>query len=395
MMAMHKSEELREVVGTIFNQLQILGLDAPGSNLIIYNEDLAAEHWMTGFSDSTYPESYKIPYVDHPYFTDLLTAWQNGVPFQEFYFEGDLKIEYARWCLEHSDFKRLPPEFKKEMVNPDRMVISDAFNKYGMIEILGLEPLPEESVSVLKRISMVFEQTYTRFLDLQKAEALAREAQIEAALERVRSRSMGMHKSEELKEVVKVIFDQLAHLGINAEHAGIVVDYEPEKDWHFWIAETQDIPAKVTVPYLNLAWDRQFTEAKKEGRHFFTTQMDFEEKNSFYKELLPHIEGLTKRQRNFISVVRAWPHRPSFKRISVSILKISPEYLIQRRTMISLYVLLKFFSRPIPVSSICKEPKPRPGKPRSKRRLKGFDHVRWPCIKVTSSQMWPLSCINS
>ncbi len=669
MMAMHKSEELREVVATIFNQLQILGLNAPGSNIIIYNEDLAAEHWMTGFSDSTYPESYKIPYVDHPYFTDLLTAWQNGVPFQEFYFEGDLKLEYARWCLEHSDFKRMPLEFKKEMLNPDRMVISDAFNKHGMIEIIGSEPLPEKSITVLKRVSIVFEQTYTRFLDLQKAEAQAREAQIEGALERVRSRSMAMHRSEELadlslelvkqvqtlgvdtwfcafniydddqhgslewgsngqgtfpeyrtpregiflryyeagqggetllvneigenecpahyeylcslpdvgaqllkmkdsgipfptsqidhvayfkfgyilfitfepapqahdifkrfakvfeqtytrfldlqkaeaqareaeiqlamervrartlamhqsdefpeaannlflqvqalgipawsagyclwendktdytcimssegvlqkpmslpsigtgydfktpysegkkfhveelrgeevtahydfllslpdfrdnveqitqagfslptfqvfhcvyfshgfllfityepvpeqwdvfnrfgrvfqqtfnrfldlqkaeaqareaqieaaleriraktmamhqsdelKEVVKVIFDQLAHLGINAEHAGIVVDYEPEKDWHFWIAETRDIPAKVTVPYLDLVWDRQFMEAKKKGKHFFTTQLDFEEKNSFYKVLLPHIEGLTKKARDF------------------------------------------------------------------------------------------------
>ena len=110
---------------------------------------------------------------------------------------------------------------------------------------------------------------------------------------------MGMQNSEELKDVVKVIFDQLAHLSINAEHAGIVVDYEPKKDWHFWVAETQDIPAKITVPYLDLVWDRQFTEAKKEGRDFFTTQLDFDEKNSFYKELLPHIEGLTKKAQDF------------------------------------------------------------------------------------------------
>ena len=126
-----------------------------------------------------------------------------------------------------------------------------------------------------------------------------RELQIEAALERVRARAMGMQKSAELKEVVKVIFDQLSHLSINAEHTGIVVDYEPKKDWHFWIAETQDIPAKITVPYLDLVWDRQFTEAKKEGKHFFTTQLDFDEKNSFYKKLLPHIEELTNKARDF------------------------------------------------------------------------------------------------
>ena len=53
-----------------------------------------------------------------------------------------------------------------------------------------------------KRFANVFEQTYTRFLDLQKAEAQAREAQIELALERVRARTMAMQNSDELSETV-------------------------------------------------------------------------------------------------------------------------------------------------------------------------------------------------
>ena len=61
------------------------------------------------------------------------------------------------------------------------------------------DPVPEAH-DIFKRFGKVFEQTYTRFLDLQKAEAQAREAQIEAALERVRSRTMAMHKSEEVME---------------------------------------------------------------------------------------------------------------------------------------------------------------------------------------------------
>ena len=62
---------------------------------------------------------------------------------------------------------------------------------------------------MLKRFRRVSEQAYTRFLDLQKAEAQAREAQIEAALEKVRSRSMGMQKSVELREVVSSLFNQM------------------------------------------------------------------------------------------------------------------------------------------------------------------------------------------
>ena len=64
------------------------------------------------------------------------------------------------------------------------------------------------------RFGKVFEQTYTRFLDLQKAEAQAREAQIEAALERVRARTMAMQRSEELAEVATVLFQQVKALGV-------------------------------------------------------------------------------------------------------------------------------------------------------------------------------------
>jgi hypothetical protein len=42
--------------------------------------------------------------------------------------------------------------------------------------------LLEDEKKILSRFAIEFERTYTRFLDLQKAEAQAREAKIEAAL---------------------------------------------------------------------------------------------------------------------------------------------------------------------------------------------------------------------
>jgi len=253
MMAMHKTEELHEVLGTIFTQLQFLGLDAPGSSLIIYNDDLAAEHWMIGFSDSEFPESYKIPYVEHSYFTDLLHAWQAGIPFQELFFEGDRKLQYADWCLEYSDFKRMPPEFKKEMKNPARMVISDAFNKYGMIEILGPNSLSEENITILKRFSKVFEQTYTRFLDLQKAEAQAKEARIEAALERVRSRTMAMHNSDEFREVVFDFFEQLHPFGFAKWGFQLRIASEDRSGFYAWLSTPAQrvLPERYVIPTLD------------------------------------------------------------------------------------------------------------------------------------------------
>ena len=74
-----------------------------------------------------------------------------------------------------------------------------------------MKPIPEAH-DIFKRFSREFEQTYTRFLDLQKAEKQVREAQIEAALERVRSRTMAMHASADLSAVVYEMFTELVRL---------------------------------------------------------------------------------------------------------------------------------------------------------------------------------------
>ncbi len=158
---------------------------------------------------------------------------------------------------------------------PDPTVFYCFNFSHGYLHLVGDSQLTKEEESLLVRFTKVFEQTYARFLDLQKAELQAREAQIEVSLERVRAASMAMHQTDELKGVIRIIFDQLSLLNINAEHAGIVVDYKAKQDWNFWVAETQDIPSKITIPYLNSLWDKQFTEAKKKGKEFFTTQLNF------------------------------------------------------------------------------------------------------------------------
>jgi hypothetical protein len=47
---------------------------------------------------------------------------------------------------------------------------------------------------VVKRFANVFNLTYKRFLDLQKAEAQTHKANIETALERVRARALAMQQ---------------------------------------------------------------------------------------------------------------------------------------------------------------------------------------------------------
>ncbi|MDX5586414.1 MAG: ATP-binding protein [Aureibaculum sp.] len=299
-MAMQHSNELSDLVATVLNELTKLDFSLTWCIINIINEaEQSNMVWATNPEGGKEPESYYMKFEDYPFHHAMMKAWKAQKSKFVYTIEGKEKKTYDDYLYNETEFKRFSNKVKKANRALDRYVASFTFSNFGGLQTVANEPLSDKNLDILARFGKVFDLTYTRFNDLQKAEAQTKEAQIETALERVRSRSMAMHKSEELKEVVKVIFDQMAHLKINADHAGIVVDYEPKKDFHFWVADNQDIPARITVPYLDLPWDRQFTEAKKKGTDFFTTQLDFEEKNSFYKKLLPHIEGLTKQAKDF------------------------------------------------------------------------------------------------
>jgi len=61
--------------------------------------------------------------------------------------------------------------------------VTKFFSNFGGLQTVGEEPLSDYNLDILARFGKVFDLTYTRFNDLLKAEAQAREAQIEAALE--------------------------------------------------------------------------------------------------------------------------------------------------------------------------------------------------------------------
>ena len=76
-------------------------------------------------------------------------------------------------------------------------------------------PLTEEEINLFKRFRNVFELAYTRFLDIEKAIAQAKEARLETALERVRAVAMAMRKPEDLSGISETLFTELKALDFN------------------------------------------------------------------------------------------------------------------------------------------------------------------------------------
>ena len=119
---------------------------------------------------------------------------------------------------------------------------------------------------------------YRRFEDLKKAEEQTREAQIEAALERVRARSMAMHKSEEMADVISLINQQMLDLGVEQENTCIITDFDLKKHSagnYVWIAgkggtHAFNIPASDYKVYKNHPITSHLKDALKEGVAFYT-----------------------------------------------------------------------------------------------------------------------------
>jgi hypothetical protein len=208
---------------------------------------------------------------------------------------GDDLVNYYQSINDQKDY---PIKFDLKTL-PSKEFFSDFFFPEGAVFAFTNEPIAEEDAKIFKRFSAVFGQTYRRYLDLQKAETQAREAQIEAALERVRSRSMGMQKSEELKEVIQVVYEQFVHLNIKIEHTGFVIDYKARDDYDIWIADPLGVPSQVTVPYFDSVYYNRFNEAKEKGEDFFATNLSFEEKNGFYEKLFEYVPGLPEEAKEF------------------------------------------------------------------------------------------------
>ena len=301
-LAMQKSDELKEVITVVIMKLQELGMAMEGRVAGIYTfEDDSKDHiqWVAS-PQFTSTLSIHVPYFVHPIIDEFIEFHEKRGILNKIY-SRELKDSAFRIMYQLPELRDNPESEKEWVFGAKDYSLSVAFEDYSAVGIASFPAklFTENEIAILKRFAKVFEQAYIRFLDLQKAEAQVKEAHIEAALERVRSRTMGMQKSEELKEVIRVVYEQFVHLKISVDHAGFVVDYKPKGDWHFWIADEQDIPSKITHPYFESVWANQFNEAKEKGADFFATNLNFEEKNKFYNELLSHVNGLPEASKDF------------------------------------------------------------------------------------------------
>lgn len=203
-MAMRSSAELAETSSVLFQQLSNLGISSIRAGVGIFDDvNGAMEIWLTTRSNSQ--EVVKIlDYVNlqvHPVFENIIPARQQGKPFALTMLSGEEVREYYQNMSTYTSIQ--------QVAFNSREYFYSFFFTQGTINLIAKQSLTDEECSIMIRLAKVFGLIYTRFMDLQIAEAQAREASKDAALEKVRSRTMSMHSSGEFFEVANILFSEL------------------------------------------------------------------------------------------------------------------------------------------------------------------------------------------
>lgn len=284
-LAMQKSDELAEASMLLEAEIRKLGIENWGCAFHIYDEKTTSEQpwdleWFT--SSAGILPFYKTP--REKIFLKYYEESKKGNPL----FIQDYGPEVIK---EHYDYLKTIPvlgDALTELYNsgvplPERQIDHIAFFNHGHLLFITYKPVPEAH-AIFIRFANVFNQAYTRFLDLQKAEAQAREAEIELALERVRSRSLAMHTTSELQDVIHTVHQELIKLEIGIFGGSfIAINSEIEEELHCWGAGgTADTSDEVHIPYFDKPFYTNLVKGLKAGPAFFTEEFTQEEKKEFF-----------------------------------------------------------------------------------------------------------------
>ncbi|MEH6779748.1 sensor histidine kinase [Maribacter arcticus] len=238
-MAMHNSQDVGESVATLFDELFVLGLlgvnDRCGIGIMQPNEIMEA--WTAAKTPEGKAE-LTIGFINmkvHPMMVSAYGGWVEKKEINQYILEGEDKLSYYDAIRNQSDYKIKRDYFSDQI----RIVHTDFYFNEGCLYVFSENEFSAEATSVFLRFVGVFGQTYRRYLDLQRAEKQAKEAQIEAALERVRSRSMAMQHSSELNLILSKVFEELTNLELQMERAVIWIYYPENRSVRWWAANPE------------------------------------------------------------------------------------------------------------------------------------------------------------
>ncbi len=117
---------------------------------------------------------------------------------------------------------------------PEQMIFHALNFNDGILGIVATDETGE--IDLFKRFGSTFRQAYTRFLDLQKAEARAVEAARIASLDRVRGEIASMRTTDDLQRITPLVWRELTTLSVPFFRCGVFIMDEASETVHTYLS---------------------------------------------------------------------------------------------------------------------------------------------------------------
>lgn len=294
-MAMKTSEEIGRIIYRVYSEIKNLGVVHHLAQIITDFE--LNKGWFNtwyGFDEKEFAHVVRYNFFDHPFNGKWKAALKYG---HSFYIDSYSKREKDAWldgAFRFSDLSFISEERKNHLYQTSGLSRIVSLEKNSSLSLMKYnnDEFSAEDKNIVIRFGALFEQSYTRFLDLKKAEAQEREAQIEAALEKVRSRSLAMHRSDELQEIITSVLYRLSELGLSMDTAVVVLPSEEKQELMCWVA-TNDFSYSqgFRIPFgLNSVIRIDSERFHRSGSDYFAKQYSKQEKDEYYKDLIEHTD---------------------------------------------------------------------------------------------------------
>ena len=279
-------QQLGDTVAAMFDEFVKLGIVTNRCGILIFSDPKFTEVWTAKVNPGG-GVSLIIGHLNtmiHPMLQNVYRAWEKKESFFSYELIGDDIKSYYKAINNSRDY---PTRFDIESI-PKREFHSDFFFGEGAVFAFTPEAVPDDSSKILKRFAGVFGQTYRRYLDLQKAEIQAREATIEAALERVRYQAMAMQNSEDVGVATATMFTELDKLGIENIRCGIAIISPDQTMEVLSAANTEEGKIIRNVGFFDMnahpLWQRMF-KGWSQKEEYFNYYLKDEDKQAYFRIL--------------------------------------------------------------------------------------------------------------
>jgi signal transduction histidine kinase len=288
--AMHDSEDIGNAFGLLCSELDNLGFANHNCGIYIFDESDNAELWTSPSTKESKVARVigKLNMTVHPMLRGILNAWKEKELFFLYELSGGDRRDYYE-SLATSTGSAIPLQNKEGVpFSADREFCNAFFFAQGCLLTFTSEAFSDEKKLILEKFASVSGLTYRRYLDLKLAEEQAREAAIEAALERVRVRAMAMHDSKDISKAASAMFNEFDKLGIAKLRCGVAIAEEP-RTWELWTVTSTDegnviqIIGKMDVSVHPLP-EGAFN-AWEQDKPFFTYELAGEDVLDYYKAI--------------------------------------------------------------------------------------------------------------